>query len=99
MIVKTKIFVCSEVFCSVLQEDAVAGVAVVGVEVAAVAVVVVELVDAVQATWVDGVVEVETEIVAVETAIVGIRALGGSLRETHISLGSFLEFSVQKEVL
>jgi hypothetical protein len=89
-----KISVCAEVFFSMLQEDAVAGVAVV--------VVVVDLVGVVQAvmvTWVDGVVEVETEIVAVETATVGIRAVGGSLQETHVSLDSFLEVSVQKEVL
>jgi hypothetical protein len=87
-----------------LQEDAVAGVAVVEpavlrVEMAAVVVDLVGVVQAVMVTWVDGVVEVETEIVAVETATVGIRALGGSLQETHVSLDSFLEVSVQKEVL
>jgi hypothetical protein len=83
----------------VLQEDAVAGVAVVGVEVAAMVVDLVDVIQAVVVSWVDGVVEVETEIVAVETAVVGIMTLGGSLQETHVSLDSFLEVSVQKEVL
>lgn len=82
-----------------LQEDAVAGVAVVGVEVAAMVVDLVDVIQAVVVSWVDGVVEVETEIVAVETAVVGIMTLGGSLQETHVSLDSFLEVSVQKEVL
>jgi hypothetical protein len=99
------ISICAELVCSVLQEDAVNGVAVVEpavvrVDVAAMVLVVVDLVDVIQVvmvTWVGGVVKVETEIVAVETVVVEIRSLGRSLQGTHVSLVSFLEVSMQKE--
>jgi hypothetical protein len=72
-----------------LQEDVIAGVAVVGVEVESVEVIVV--MQAAMVTQVGGVVEAEKGIMAVEAVTFGFRALGEGLQEILVSLGSFLE--------
>jgi len=88
-----------------LQEAAIAGVVVVVVEVetvemmVALAVEVVVVRQAVMVTQMGGEVEAKKGSVVVETVTIGIRALEEGLQKIPVSLGSFLEISVQKEVL
>jgi hypothetical protein len=89
------------------QEDAIAGVAVVGVEVevdsvevvVAMAVEVVMVMQAVMVTQAGGVVEAEKGIAVVEAVTVMVRALGVGFQGIPLSLRSFLKISVHKELL
>jgi hypothetical protein len=86
-----------------LQEATIAGVVVVGVEVESVemmmAVEVVVVRQALMVTQMGGEVKAKKGSMVVETVTIGIRALEEGLQEIPVSLGSFLEISMQREVI